>query len=112
MALESSQRELQLWFKPRPNPSSGREAMSAQSPESPNRDSFETPFGSPGKKSHLDVTSVRSCREYSKGEGGGFPRVRAVVSQMSPGCSWFVSTPKGCIMSSNQLLVGFGCKID
>jgi hypothetical protein len=41
-------------------------------------------FGSPGKKSHLDVASARSCREYYKGEGGGFPRVRAVVSQVSP----------------------------
>jgi hypothetical protein len=30
-------------------------------------------FGSPGKKSHLDVASARSCREYYKGEGGGVP---------------------------------------
>ncbi len=52
------------------------------------RDSFGTilglQLGSPGKKSHLDVASVESCREYYKGEGGGFPRVRAVVSQVSP----------------------------
>jgi hypothetical protein len=41
-------------------------------------------LGSPRKKSHLDVAFARSCREYYKGEGGGFPRVRAVVSQMSP----------------------------
>jgi hypothetical protein len=41
-------------------------------------------FGSPGKKNHLDVASVWSCREYCKGGGGGFPRVRAVVSQVSP----------------------------
>ncbi len=41
-------------------------------------------FGSLGKKSHLDVASARSCREYYKGEGGGFPRVPAVVSQVSP----------------------------
>ncbi len=40
-------------------------------------------LGSPEKKSHLDVASARSCREYYKGEGGGFPRVRAVVSQVS-----------------------------
>jgi hypothetical protein len=39
---------------------------------------------SPGKKCHLDVASARSCREYYKGEGGGFPRIRAVVSQVSP----------------------------
>jgi hypothetical protein len=41
-------------------------------------------LGSPGKKSHLDVASTRSCREYYNGEGGGFPRVRAVMSQVSP----------------------------
>jgi len=37
-------------------------------------------LGSPGKNSHLDVASVESCRVYYMGEGGGFPRVRAVVS--------------------------------
>jgi hypothetical protein len=40
-------------------------------------------LGSPKKKSHLDVASARSCRKYYKGEGGGFPRVRAMVSQVS-----------------------------
>jgi hypothetical protein len=30
-------------------------------------------LGSPGKKSHLDVAPMRSCREYYKGEGGGLP---------------------------------------
>jgi hypothetical protein len=51
-------------------------------------------FGSPEKKSHLDVASARSCRKYYKGEGGGFPQVRAVVSKMSPSCPWLVPTPK------------------
>ncbi len=32
------------------------------------------PRGSPGKNSHLDATSVESCRVYYKGEGGGFPK--------------------------------------
>jgi len=49
-----------------------------------NRDSFGTisglQLGSPGKKSHLDVASAERCREYYMGEGGGFPRVQAVVS--------------------------------
>jgi hypothetical protein len=40
-------------------------------------------FGSPGKKSHLDASAVESYKEYYKGEGGGFPRVRAVVNQVS-----------------------------
>jgi hypothetical protein len=88
MALKSSRQELQLWFKPRPDPSSGREIMVSQSPGSPNRDNFGTVsgllLGSFGKKSHLDVASARSCKEYYKGEGGGFLRVRAFVSQVSP----------------------------
>jgi hypothetical protein len=37
-------------------------------------------LGSPGKKSHSDVASAVRCRKYYMGEGGGFPRVRAVVS--------------------------------
>jgi len=39
-------------------------------------------LGSPGKKSHLDVASAESYRVYYMGEGGGFPRVRAVVSRV------------------------------
>jgi hypothetical protein len=38
---------------------------------------------SPWKKCHLDVAFAKSCREYYMGEGGGFPRVWAVVSQVS-----------------------------
>jgi len=48
------------------------------------------PVGSPGKNSHLDVASVESCRVYYKGEGGGFPQVRAAVSLVCPCCPWLV----------------------
>ncbi len=41
-------------------------------------------FGSPGNLCHLDVASMVSYREYYMGEGGGFPRVRAVVSLVCP----------------------------
>jgi len=41
-------------------------------------------FGSSRKKSHLDVNATESYREYYMGEGDGFLRVRAVVSQVSP----------------------------
>jgi hypothetical protein len=67
-------------------------------------------FGSLGKKSHLDASAAESCREYYMGEGGGFLRIQAMVSQMSPSCPWLVPTPKGCRMNSNQLVVGCGCK--
>jgi hypothetical protein len=42
--LKSSRGELQLWFKPRLDPSFGREVMSVQSPGSLNRDNFGTPL--------------------------------------------------------------------
>jgi hypothetical protein len=47
-------------------------------------------FGSPEKKSHLDASVAESYREYYMGEGGGFPRFRAVVSQVNP------SSPVAC----------------
>ncbi len=47
------------------------------------RDSFGTisgfQLGSPGKKSHLNVVFAERRRKYYMGEGGGFPRIRAVV---------------------------------
>jgi len=39
-----------------------------------------TILGLPGKKNHLDASAAESYREYFMGEGGGFPRVWAVVS--------------------------------
>jgi hypothetical protein len=38
------------------------------------------PLGSPETKSHLDVGLVERHKVYYKGEGDGFPQVRAVVS--------------------------------
>ncbi len=42
------------------------------------------PLGNPGTKSHLDMGLVGRHRVYYKGEGDGFPQVRAVVSLVSP----------------------------
>jgi hypothetical protein len=85
--LESSQGELQVCFRPHPDRRSEQGVMSCQSPMSPNQGSFWTvlglPLGSLGTKSHLDVAPVEWRRVYYMGEGGGFPRVRAVVSQVS-----------------------------
>jgi hypothetical protein len=51
-------------------------------------------LGSPGSKSHLDAGATEQCRKPYMGEGGRFPRVQAVVSQVSPCWPWFVSTPR------------------
>jgi len=40
--------------------------------------------GSPGKKCHSDANAAVRRKEYYMGEGGGFPQVRVVVSQVSP----------------------------
>jgi hypothetical protein len=42
------------------------------------------PLGSLRTKGHLDVAPVEWRKVYYMGEGGGFPRVRAMVSQVSP----------------------------
>jgi len=45
---------------------------------------LELPLGSPRTKNHLDVGLVERHKVYYKGEGGGFPQVRVVVSLVSP----------------------------
>ncbi len=79
MALKSSRGKLQLWFRPHSNRRSEPGDMSSQSLGTPTRGSFGIVsgllLGSPEKKSHLNVASTESCREYYMGEGGGFPRV-------------------------------------
>jgi hypothetical protein len=54
--------------------------MSSQSPRTPTGTISGLQLGSPGKKSHLDVAPAERSRKYYMGEGGGFPRVRAVVN--------------------------------
>jgi hypothetical protein len=84
MALERSRQGLQLWFRPRRDPTLQSGVMAVQSFESPVGTISGLHFGSPGNFCHSDVASVTSRREYYMGEGGGFPRVRAVVSLMCP----------------------------
>jgi len=79
--------------------------MNSQSPE--NLEVSRLLFGSPGTKSHLNVGAVERRKEYYMGEGGGFPRVRAVVSLVSPGLPVACPNTKGvpkCELTN--LLVG------
>jgi hypothetical protein len=57
-----------------------------------------------GEKSHLDVGLVERCILYYKGEGGGFPQVRAMGSLVCPCCSWLVLTPKVFQLHTNHLV--------
>jgi hypothetical protein len=58
--------------------------MNAQSPRSPNRDSFGTPLWESRKKCHSDASAVERRKKYYMGKGGGFLRVRTMMSQVSP----------------------------
>jgi hypothetical protein len=62
------------------------------------------PIGSPGKNNHLDVGSVESHRVYYKGEGGGFPQVRAVVNLVCPCCPWLILAPKVLQLCTNHFV--------
>jgi hypothetical protein len=64
MALGSSRRELQDWFRPCLNRRSGREVMMAQSFESPNRDNFGTP-----------LWESRDKEPFGRGRGGAMQRI-------------------------------------
>ncbi len=59
-------------------------------------------LGSPGTKSHLDVAPVESRKVYYKGEGDGFPQVRAVVSLVYLSCMWLVLAQKVLQLCTNH----------
>ncbi len=65
------------------------------------------PLRSPKTKSHLDVGPMGSHRIYHKGEGDGFPQVRAMVSLVSPNCPWLILVPKVLQQCTNQLVIWF-----
>ncbi len=63
-------------------------------------------LGSLGTKNHLDATPAKWCRIYYMEEGGGFFRVRAVVSLVSPELPVACPYTKGALESDiTNLLV-------
>jgi len=65
---------------------------------------WDSHSGVSGEKNHLDVGSMASHRVYYKGEGGGFPRLRAVVSLMCPCCPWLILAPKVLQLCTNHFV--------
>ncbi len=63
------------------------------------------PFGNPRTKGHLDATLAGRCRVYYMGEGGGFLRIRAVVSLVSSKSPVALLSTKGAPVLTNSLLV-------
>jgi hypothetical protein len=80
MALKRSRWELQLWFRLCHDRTLQLGVTGSQSSGSPTLTISGLHFRSPKNLCHLDVASTASYREYYMGEGGGFPRVRAVVN--------------------------------
>jgi len=110
-SLKRSRRGLQDWFRPRPDPRSGRGVMAVQSPESPTgthsgqlRDSIS---GVPGK-CDIRIWVLQRVTKYIIGS--------MVVASPEPGpwcvmwirvSPWLVPTPNACKMISNQLVLVF-----
>ncbi len=104
--LKSSRRGLQVWFRPRPDWRSGREAMMSQNPRSPKPGQFrDFTLGVPGQTTTW-VWARRSNAENTIG--------RMVVTPPESG-SWcvmwvrvspsLIPTPNACKMNSNQLVL-------
>jgi hypothetical protein len=95
MALESSRRELQLWFKARPNLSSRRGATTVQSPGTPTRDSFETPTWESREKEPFGCSLRGETHRILYGGRWWLPPSLGCGESSSPKCPWLVPTPKG-----------------
>jgi hypothetical protein len=63
--------------------------------------------GSPMTKCHLDVGLVERHKVYNKGEDGGFPQVRAVVSLVNLRLLMACPSTKKFQLCTNQLVVSF-----
>jgi hypothetical protein len=75
-----------------------------KSQESPLAGFRDSHSGVPREKSHLDVGSMASHIVYYKGEGGGFPQVRAMVSLVCPCCPWLVLAPRVLQLCTNHFV--------
>jgi hypothetical protein len=91
ISLESSQKGLQLCFKPHLNHRSCTQSYGPPKlKESQLWEISGLPLENPKTKWHLGADTMAMHRVYYKGEGGGFPQVWAMVSLVSP------SSPMAC----------------
>jgi hypothetical protein len=95
MALKSSRRELQLWFRPRPDRRSGREVMFIQSLGTPTRDNFGTPLWESREKEPFECSLGGEVQNILyRGRWWLPPSSGRGESNVSK-CLWLVPTPKG-----------------
>jgi hypothetical protein len=110
--LESSWGEIRVCFRPHPNSRFEPGVMSSQSPGSPNRESKPGQFrdsslGVPGIKTNWMWVPRSNAENTIWGKVVASPESGPWWVKWVQGRSWLVPTPKGCIMSSNQLVGWF-----
>jgi len=93
--LESSRQELQLWFRPHPNLSSGQGAMNVQSLETPTRDSFGTPTWESREKEPFGCSLGGELQSILYGGRWWLPSSSGRDESCVSKCLWLVPTPKG-----------------
>jgi hypothetical protein len=94
-ALESSQRELQLWFRPHSNWRSKPGVLSVQSPGSPTRDSFGTPTWESRENVPFGCSSHGELQRILYGGRWWLPPSPGRGESSVSKCLWLVPTPKG-----------------
>jgi hypothetical protein len=95
MALKRCRGELQLWFRPRPDPTSERGVMSVQSPGTPTPNNFGTP---PWESREKEPFRCSLCGETQRILYGGrwwLPPSPGHGESYVSKCPWLVPTPKG-----------------
>jgi len=109
--LKISWGELRLFFRPRPNPRSGREVMNAQNPESPNRDNFGTPLWESREKVPFGYECDDETQRILFGGKWWLPsspgRGESSESKVAHGLSQHQKCVEWVL---TNLLVGFGCR--
>jgi hypothetical protein len=106
-SLEKSQGELQVCFRLHPNWRFEQIVMNSQSPKSPNRNNCGTPPWESRDKKPFGCRCHRVMQRILYGEGGGFPRVRAVMRFVNPWLPMACLNTKGAPKCElTNLLVG------
>jgi len=95
MALKRSRGELQLWFRPRPDPNSGQRVMSVQSPGTPTRDNFGTPAWESQEKEPFGCSLRGETQRILYGGRWWLPPSSGRGESCVSKCPWLVPTPKG-----------------
>jgi len=111
MASESSQRELQRWFRPRLNQTLQSGDMSSQSFGTPTWDNFETPTWESWEKEPFGCGSRGVTQIILYGGRWWFPLSPGCGESSVSKCPWLVPTPKGVPKCELTLLwLVFGCR--